>query len=266
VLPPLPREVERTELLDCPDAPPEEIAASLADLARLNRLGPIRSILACLGPLAARAPRGRPLRILDVGAGGGDLAVALARWGRRVGRPVHVIALDLRPAVLRCAAARTAQASEVRLVAGDALALPCRPGAVDLAVCALLLHHLPEEAVVRLLAALAGLVRLGFVVSDLRRGRWTWAVAWLVTRALSRHRVTRHDGPLSVRRAYTPAELRQLAERAGVPEVRWRRAPALRVLGVWARPRPAGSADAPTPALAGPAGAHPRAGDGPGAR
>lgn len=240
MLPPLPREVERTELLDRPDASPGEIAGSLADLARLNRLGPIRSILACLGPLAARAPYGRPLRILDVGAGGGDLAIALARWGRRIERPVRVIALDRHPAVLRCAAARTAETAEVRLVAGDALALPLHPGAIDLAVCSLLLHHLREEAVVRLLAELAGLVRLGFVVSDLRRGRVTWAVAWLVTRVLSRNHVTRHDGPLSVRRAYTPAELRQLAERAGVPDVRWRRAPALRVLGVWARPRAGG--------------------------
>jgi SAM-dependent methyltransferase len=236
VLAPLPREVHAIELLDRADTSPADIAGNLADLALLNRLGPIRSILACVAPLASTHGEGRPLRVVDVGAGGGDLALALVRWGRRTGRPLRVVALDLHPEVLRCAAGFTGGARDVSLLAGDARALPIRPGGVDLAVCSLLLHHLAEDAVVRLLAELARLVRLGFVVSDLRRGRLAWAGAWLVTRALSRNRVTRHDGPLSVRRAYTPAELRQLAARAGVPGVRWRRAPALRVIGVWARP------------------------------
>jgi SAM-dependent methyltransferase len=235
VLAPLPREVSETELLDHADAPPAEVAESLDDLALLNRLGPIRSIVASLAPLAARQPNGRPLRIVDVGAGGGDLALALARWGRRTGRRVRIVALDLHLAVLQCAAGRTRGTPDVGLLAGNALALPLRPGTVDLAVCSLLLHHLPEEGVVNLLAELAGLVRLGFVVSDLRRGRLAWAATWVVTRLISRNRFTRHDGPLSVRRAYTLPELRTLGERAGLADVRWRRAPALRVIGVWAR-------------------------------
>ena len=50
--------------------------------------------------------------------------------------------------------------------------------------------------------------------------------------------MTRHDGPLSVRRAYTPAELARLAGRAGLPDIRWHRAPAFRQVGVWTRPAP----------------------------
>jgi 2-polyprenyl-3-methyl-5-hydroxy-6-metoxy-1,4-benzoquinol methylase len=124
----------------------------------------------------------------------------------------------------------------VKLVAGDALRPPIRPGSVDVAICSLVLHHLPEEAVVDLLGRLAELVRLGFVVSDFRRGRLAWAAVWLATHAVSRNRLTRHDGPLSVRRAYTPEELCGLAARAQLPDLRWHRAPAFRQIGVWMRP------------------------------
>ena len=41
------------------------------------------------------------------------------------------------------------------------------------------------------------------------------------------HRVSRHDGPLSVRRAYSPEELRALAERAGIDRLRIVRHPLL---------------------------------------
>jgi hypothetical protein len=48
--------------------------------------------------------------------------------------------------------------------------------------------------------------------------------------------MTRHDGPLSVRRAYTPGELAGLAARAELPDMCWHRAPAFRQIGVWVRP------------------------------
>jgi hypothetical protein len=83
---------------------------------------------------------------------------------------------------------------------------------------------------------MAELARLGFVVSDFRRGRLAWAAVWLATRAVSRNRMTRHDGPLSVRRAYTPSELARLAARADLREIAWHRELAFRQVGVWVRP------------------------------
>jgi 2-polyprenyl-3-methyl-5-hydroxy-6-metoxy-1,4-benzoquinol methylase len=148
---------------------------------------------------------------------------------------VRIVALDVHPAILAYAERAVAGTPEVRVVAGDALEAPIRAGSVDVAICSLVLHHLPEEGVVALLRRLADLVRLGFVVSDFRRERLAWAAVWLATRAVSGNPMTRHDGPLSVRRAYTPAELARLAVRAGLPDMGWRRAPAFRQVGVWNR-------------------------------
>lgn len=235
----MPREVERIELLDRPGTPRAELAESLADIARLNRLGPTRSILATLGPFAERFDREgrpRPLRILDVGTGSADIPVAIARWARQRDRRVSILALDVQPDVIACAQAASRGFPEIRAVAGDALEPPVRADGVDLAICSLTLHHLPEDAVVALLRLLASVGRLGFVVSDLRRGRLAYAAVWLTTRAISRNRLTRHDGPLSVRRAYTRPELGRLSARADLASVRWSLGPAFRVIGVYERP------------------------------
>jgi SAM-dependent methyltransferase len=231
----MPREATRTEYIDQPDLAPTEVQASLADIARLNRLGPTKALLAAVRPFLDRFADERlrrPFRVLDLGTGGADVPVALARRARRLGVPVSVVGLDVQPAVLACAAAAVRGCADVRLVAGDALRPPVRPGGVDLALCSLTLHHLPEDAVVGLLRRMAEVARLGFVVSDLRRSRSVYALAWLTIRLMSRNRVTRHDGPLSVRRAYTPAELAGLSAAAGLPRIRWQRTAFVRVLGV----------------------------------
>jgi len=236
---PLARETTRTEYLDRPGLAGPELAESLRDIARLNRLGSTRSLLVCAAPFFDRFARQGdpgPLRVLDLGTGGADIPVALVNWARRRRRAVNVLGVDVGAGVLACAAATTRGLPEVRLVAADALRPPIRAKGVDLALCSLTLHHLPEESVVALFRVMAEVSRLGFVVSDLHRSRLAHAAVWVATRAISRNRLTRHDGPLSARRAYTKHELEQLATAAGVPEIRWRRAPAFRVIGVYERP------------------------------
>jgi hypothetical protein len=61
------------------------------------------------------------------------------------------------------------------------------------------------------------------IVGDLARSSLAYAGTWLFAHVTTRNRLTRHDAPLSVRRAYTPAEALALAREAG-----WR---APRVLG-----------------------------------
>lgn len=240
MLAPLPREVDRLELLDRPGAPSAELAESLADIGRLNRMGPTRTLLAHLAPFLdrfRREERARPFRVLDLGTGGADIPVAVIHWARARGARVSVLGMDVQPEVLACVAPSARALPELRLLAGDATRPPIRAAGVDVVLCSLTLHHLPEDGVVALLRLMAELGRLGFVVSDLRRGRLAWLAAWIATHLISRNRFTRHDGPLSVRRAYTPAELAVLSGRAGLPGVEWRPAPFFRVLGVYGEHR-----------------------------
>jgi len=104
----------------------------------------------------------------------------------------------------------------VGFLRADALALPVRDGGVEVAFSTLTLHHLSREEATRLLGVMERVARVGFFALDLARSRLAYAGVWLVTRLLSRNRMTRHDGPLSVRRAFTGPELAALAARAGI--------------------------------------------------
>jgi SAM-dependent methyltransferase len=143
------------------------------------------------------------LEVLDVGAGDGAYALALAGHGARV------TALDASLPALRAASRRArVAAAPVTLVAGDALALPFDGGTFDLAIAitALCFVRSPEQAV----SEAARVLRPGgrLVVGDL--GRWSaWAACrrargWLGAPAW------RHT------RFWTAPGLRRLAESAGL--------------------------------------------------
>ena len=202
------------ERMDDP-LPAATLAATLDDLDRLNAwFGGYALTLRRLRRVAARLPAGVALRVIDVGGGRGDFAVNVARWARHLGRPVRVLVVDSDAAALDLARRRTAGYPEIALVQADAAALPFREAGADVAVTALTLHHLDRDAAVACLADMAAVAR-EVVVNDLLRTPLTLALVWLATRVLRMHPVSRHDGPLSVRRAWSAGELTTLAEKAG---------------------------------------------------
>jgi ubiquinone/menaquinone biosynthesis C-methylase UbiE len=138
---------------------------------------------------------------------------------------VRVIAVDLDADSARLSRARTQGWPEISVIRADAAALPFRAAGVDLVVSTLMLHHLGPDVAVAALGEMARAGRLGFVVNDLWRARLGVALVWLATRVLRCHPISRHDGPLSVRRSYSPTEMRALATRAHVPRLEVRRYP-----------------------------------------
>jgi ubiquinone/menaquinone biosynthesis C-methylase UbiE len=183
-------------------------------------------------------PLRRRLTVLDIGTGSADVPMAIVRWARRMGRPIRVLALDQDGDTLGIARRALSRYPEIVLVRGDARALPVRARGVDVVVSALTLHHLEPDDAARALGEMATVARAGVVVNDLERSRAGVLLVWLATRALARSPLSRHDGPLSVRRAYTPSEALALCATAGLGGASVRRYPLhLRFCLVNAAPR-----------------------------
>jgi SAM-dependent methyltransferase len=172
------------------------------------------------------------VRVLDVGSGGADVPRALARWGQRNGLRVHSVACDRHEQVSSVAAAFCGGDGSISILRADALAPPFAPRSFDFVTCSLMLHHLAEDDVSRLLEAVRPLARHALILCDLERSGRAYAGVWLATRLICRSRLTRHDGPVSVRRAYTIPELTALARRAGCGDMRWSRRAFFRLVGV----------------------------------
>jgi ubiquinone/menaquinone biosynthesis C-methylase UbiE len=211
----LPRADDARERMDAPGVDPDALEAALRHVALVNRwLGARRALIR---HMPWGLPPGRS-RILDVGTGSADLPIAIARWARRVGRRVQVTVVDRHAATLGVARRQTAEWPELLPARADGLQLPFREGAFDLALLSMTLHHMDGPALVEVLAELGRVARGGRVlVGELERALPHYLGARLLAATLwRRNPVTRHDGPLSVLRSFTPGELRELAEQAGL--------------------------------------------------
>jgi SAM-dependent methyltransferase len=214
---PLARAAGVLEIIDGPPVPFKDMACCMKDISRVNALFGGRMVtMVHVKRLLDALPAERLITVLDVGTGAGDIPRELVRWARRQGRRIRIFALDRDAATLQIAAQVVREYPEIRFVRGDALSLPIRAGAVDLTISAMTLHHLEPDAGVRYLAEMDRAARLGFVVNDLVRSRVAHWVVWLITRFVTRSAISRHDGPLSVKRSYTPVEVSGLCERAGL--------------------------------------------------
>jgi SAM-dependent methyltransferase len=201
------------ETLDDPATDDDTVVTSLRDVARINRLfGGARAATGRLDAFLAGLPGGTTLTLLDVGTGTGDLPRAAAMRAARRGVTLRLVGLERH----RAAAREAARHGGVAAVVADGGRLPFRDRAVDLVLCAKLLHHLPGAAGERLLRELDRVARVGVVVADVRRSALAAAGLWLASFPLGFHAATRHDGVISVFRGFTAPELAAACARAGV--------------------------------------------------
>jgi 2-polyprenyl-3-methyl-5-hydroxy-6-metoxy-1,4-benzoquinol methylase len=204
-----------TERMDDPAIDPVEHRRALAGLARINRVSNSAGVLwPSIHGLAVRL--GRPIRLLDVATGSGDVAEALAVRARKAGIALEVAACDVSTTAIE-EARRTHPG--VKFFNHDALHAAL-PKGYDAVCCSLFLHHLSIDEGVALLVNMENAARHLVLVNDLARSRFSYVGVWLACRLLTRSSIVRFDGPASVRSAFTAEEALALARHAGLEGAR----------------------------------------------
>lgn len=211
--------VLKPEMLDT--LPPEEARASLADLVRINKRWGGHSTLRKL--LDDAIPTDHPFTLLDVGAASGDMGrfVTQCKPAAKVTN-LDYIATHLSPT--------GSEACTGACVAADAFALPFADGAFDYVFNSLFLHHFSGEQVVALFREFGRVARQQVLVIDLWRHPIPYYFMSLTQPLFGWQPVTVSDGQISVEAAFHSRELRELAARAGLRDIRTRSCmPAFRI-------------------------------------
>jgi 2-polyprenyl-3-methyl-5-hydroxy-6-metoxy-1,4-benzoquinol methylase len=202
------------EWLDEP-RPVDEMRAYMKSLRQVNTLTlGARPTLTWLEQIVAKSDN-NPLRIVDVGCGCGDMLRRIERWAKRRGHAVELMGIDLSPEVIQVAQSFTSTASQIRWIVGDAFSYD-EP--FDVALSALLTHHLEEPVIVRFLKWMETNAKRGWYINDLVRERTPYRIFGLAGRVLRWHPQVRHDGPVSFRRAFQEADWQRMLSVAGIAE------------------------------------------------
>lgn len=227
------RDIDTRELMDDPHADERMLARTY------GRFGLVNALVSRPGTLyrrdiRPRAVRSRPLRILDVGAGGGDLCRLLAWRLRRDGLEAQITALDADERAIRWASAHDRGAG-IRYRCALTTELVAAGDTYDVVLSNHVLHHLDDTELQTVLSDSVRLVATDGLVAhrDIARSRTAHvlfaAATWPISRTLLADSFIREDGLISIRRSYTVAELAAIAPpgwtvRGGVPsrlELRW---------------------------------------------
>ena len=203
------------EWMDDPALAADRHRAALAGLRRLNRIsGVSRAMFRQLARLATTLPAGRPLRVLDVASGSGDLPIDWLRMANRRGIPLSLTALDRSELAMQtaCEAARAANVP-LGTVCRDCL-IDGLPSGFDVVTSSLFMHHLDPPEVSRLIQEMWRVSGRAIVICDLERSRLNLVMIAAAARLVTRSDVVHFDASASVRAAYTRGEFTMLLHQA----------------------------------------------------
>jgi len=207
---------DKLEMIDSPVDDESLLEDDLRNLRTINRcFGGIAIVLDHLRPWMNRADNGE-IRILDLATGSADVPTAISDFAAKQEKKVSITAIDKSPQILRIAQQQVGDRENIQLLQGDILNLDFPAKSFDIALCSLAIHHFSRENAVALLSFMNCVSRIGFVVNDLHRN---WFAAWAVRAFVSlstKNEMSRNDSYVSIMRAFTPGELREMAAEAGI--------------------------------------------------
>lgn len=233
-----PPRIDEPELIDDETQPYSDFRASMTDVQRANRFLGGTAVVARQARIWLRAAKsdpafgGRPVTFLDVATGSGDLPKAIVEIARKERVPVRIVGLDFSAPILRFAREEVGGERDIRLIRGDAFRLPCAEASFDYVLSSLAFHHFGFEQSVVALREMERVARRGWLVNDLRRAWSAWFLFRAVSTLAGMSRLTRHDGPASILRAYSIPEYHAMPQALGLrpgQDYHLRRSPFYRV-------------------------------------
>jgi len=201
--------IDAPEILDSDACSPGDARAVLEAIGRVNRWFGGIATTQTMVERVARATDMNHFSLLEVAAGLGEVPERARKKLALRGITLDVTLLDIASTHLPCGNPASNHGGRNQGIVADALAVPFADGAFDLVSCNLFAHHLDPRRLKQFVCEGLRVSRQALLINDLVRHPLHLALAY-AGYPMIRNRVAWLDGLTSVRRSYTPDEIRSM--------------------------------------------------------
>jgi 2-polyprenyl-3-methyl-5-hydroxy-6-metoxy-1,4-benzoquinol methylase len=208
---------EDIEIMDDLECAGEVVDQTLRELEVINKwLGGNTVTINGIAKLLIDHHSSKELTIIDVGCGGGDMLRLIDQWAKRKNKKVKLIGIDANPNIIAFAKNNLIDLPYVEFKAIDIFSNEFQSIKCDIVIGTLFYHHFSQQQLSLFFSELKKQVRVGIVINDIHRHPLAYHSIKLLTTLFSKSAMVKFDAPLSVVRAFTKDELREILSAAGI--------------------------------------------------
>ena len=215
---------EALEIMDDLHCAGEVVDQTLRELEFINKwLGGNAVTIEALKKILKNHDRSKPVVIADLGCGGGDMLRLIYHWANRNQVQVKLIGIDTNPNIIRFARQNIQDIPAIEFATLDIFSDDFRKMRFDVVIGTLFYHHFSNLQLSEFFCQLHRQCNIGFIINDIHRHPLAYYSIKLLTKLFSKSAMVKYDAPLSVLRAFTKNELRDVLTNSGtVFSITWR--------------------------------------------
>lgn len=201
---------EEAEIMDDLESSGEIIDQTLQELDVINRLlGGNQLSIQGLKFLLQKSGN-QSITLLDLGCGGGDILILMAKWARKHDYPIQFIGIDANPNIVEYAKVNCSDYPEISFQSLNIFGTEFQSIKCDIIHASLFTHHFTQEELLGLFHQFKKQARLGIIINDLHRHFLAYySIKWL-THFFSKSEMVKHDAALSVARGFRREDLLEI--------------------------------------------------------
>ena len=205
------------ELMDDLDSGGEVIDQTLRELETINRwLGGNDVTTNGLKKLLKDHDTSEKLVLADLGCGGGDILILVAKWARKNNVSLELRGYDANPNIISYAKENCKAFPEISFFTEDIFSQAFKENQFDIVLCTLFTHHFTDEQLTGIFHQFKDQAKVGVIINDLHRHWLAYYSIKLLTQLFSKSPMVKYDAPLSVRRAFRRIDLQKIMKAADI--------------------------------------------------
>ena len=207
----------------------EPLYKALQSLEWVNRwFGNHRSVIKAIHTIIKKEVR--PVRIIDLGCGGGDLALAVAKSLRQHKIECTITGIDGNANSLAYAKKKCAAYTEINFIQADILSNQFSIQPCDILISSHFMYHFTADALVDFIKNNFSYISTALIFSELKRNRSAMRLFKFSSFFLPISKLAKEDGLLAIKRSFSEKEWLAILQQAGLETFSLQRVPLFRIL------------------------------------